>query len=101
MGRRSTALALVAGYVVAGCLSSNTLPRQVEIGNGNLRPLPADKAALVQTTPIAASQTALAHERETGWPDENIAWDDAGCVLIASYEMYPMSRAPNPPPPYP
>jgi hypothetical protein len=101
MASRSALLALVATSAVSGCLGTNTLPARVEIGNGNLGPLAADKAGLVQSTAIAASQLVLAHERETGWPDENIVWEDGGCVLVAWYEMYPMSRAPNPPPPYP
>ena len=81
--------------------SPSLLPWRVEIGGGNVGPLPAEMRGLVQTTALDASRTVLAHERETGWPDDEIAWGDGGCVLIARFEQYPMSRAPNPPPPYP
>jgi hypothetical protein len=87
--------------LVGGCLSTNTLPRRVEIGGGNVGPLPPAKQSLVQTTAVDASRTVISHERETGWPDESIAWEDGGCVLVAWYEEYPMSFAPDPPPPYP
>lgn len=41
----------------------------------------------------------LAHERETGWPDNDVVWRDGGCVLVAWFEGHPMSRAPDPGPP--
>jgi hypothetical protein len=88
-------------FLAAACTTTPTLPGRVEIGGGNVGPLPADRHLLVQTTDVAATQTVVAHERATGWPDENIDWEDRGCVLVAWYEKYPMSRTPNPPPPYP
>lgn len=76
------------------------LGRRIEIGRGNIGPLPVEMWAIFNITSADASRTVLAHERETGWPDD-IAWSDGGCVLVARFETYPMSRAPNPPPPYP
>jgi hypothetical protein len=90
---------LVAAIVVAGCGGTKSLTQKVDIGAGNVGPLPA--GILVQSTAVDASRTVLTHERETGWPDENIVWQDGGCVLVAWFERYPMSRDPNPPPPYP
>lgn len=106
MNRHGVVAVFVTAIVVAGCLSTNSLsvnslPRQVEIGVGNLGPLPAGMGGLVQTTASEASRTVLDHERETGWPDEKFAWRDGGCVLVARFERYPMSRDPNPGLPYP
>jgi hypothetical protein len=66
---------------------------------GTLSPLTAEHLPLVAVTADAAAGTVLAHERDIGWPDLDVAWTDGGCVLLAWYERHPMSRAPNPDPP--
>lgn len=101
MLRRPAVAALLASTLVAGCLGANSVQRRVEIGLGNLGPMPAHLWAHVQTTARDAVLIVLASEQETGWPDHDIAWRDGGCVLVARFETYPMSRAPDPPPPYP
>lgn len=99
-GRRLAATALVA-CTVAGCLGTSSLSRSVEIGAGRLDPLAPDKVLSVRTAAEDAVTAVLRHERETGWPDEDITWHDGGCVLVAWFEQHPMSFAPSPPPPYP
>ena len=56
---------------------------------------------LVLTTGADAAETVLEHERKTGWPDPDIAWQDGRCVRLAWYEKRPMSFFPEPGPPYP
>jgi pimeloyl-ACP methyl ester carboxylesterase len=99
MARHAGAVSLLV-LVLAGCLNSNTLSQSVHLVNGTLSPLPPDKVALVRVSEGAAASTVLAQERETGWPDEDIAWRDGGCVLIAWFQPEPMSFNPDPGPPY-
>ena len=87
--------------LLAGCMPANALHDRVRLGVGALGPLPPDKVLQVRTTLAEASDTVLKNERETGWPDPDIAWQDGGCVLIALYEPQAMSFAPDPGPPYP
>lgn len=90
---------LALAFALAGCLAAHPLHDEVEIGIGTLSRLPADKVALVRITPDAAAATVLTHERETGWPDEDIDWEDGQCVIVAWLERHPMSFAPDPGPP--
>ena len=100
MVRRLVATLFLAG-LLGGCHSGvlGSLSRVVEIGVGTLGPLPADKIPLVRLSAAEANATVLARERETGWPDLDIAWKGGGCVLLAWYERRPMSFSPVPPPP--
>lgn len=83
MDRRShSALAIVVLFL-AGCVPANSLTDRVEIVNGSLGPIPADKVGLIRTSGTDAAKTVLENERETGWPDLNIAWQDGGCVRLA------------------
>lgn len=99
MARHAGAVFMLV-FLLAGCLNSNTLSQSVHLGNGTLSPLPADKVSLVRVTAVAAATTVLAQERETGWPDDDIAWRDGGCVLTAWFQPEPMSFNPHPGPPY-
>jgi hypothetical protein len=93
-------MALLA-LILAGCVSALSLTDKVELGTGTLGPVPADRMFLVRATSADAAHTVLAHERETGWPDPDIAWQDGRCVRLAWYEPRPMSFSPDPGPPYP
>lgn len=95
---RSVTGTLALAFVLAGCLTTRQLHDKVEIGIGTLGQLPPDKVLLVRVTPEAAATTVLQHERETGWPDLEIDWEDGHCVLVAWLERHPMSRAPDPAP---
>jgi hypothetical protein len=79
---------------VPGSISSNT-----EELAGTLRPLLPDELPLVRITAAAAARTVLANKAATGWPDQDIAWQDGGCVLLAWYVPHAASYAPNPGPP--
>jgi len=99
MIHRSVIGTVALAFVLAGCLATKQLHDKVEIGIGTLSQLPLDKVSLVRVTPDAAATTVHTHERETGWPDLDIDWEDGQCVLVAWLERHPMSRAPDPGPP--
>jgi hypothetical protein len=90
----------VLALLVAGCLPANSLTDKVELGNGTLGPVPADQVFQIRSTAADAAKTVLGNERETGWPDPDIAWQDGGCVRLRWYEPRPMSFSPDPGPPY-
>ena len=91
-------LILGLAVVLSGCNGTPTLATTVSIGAGTLGPIPDGERSLVRTRAAAALQTVVEHERETGWPDDNIAWLAGGCVLVGWYEQYPMSFDPFPEP---
>ena len=104
--RRVVAILMFLG--MAGCnpplpalvgTSPPTVPRVVKVVTGTLSPLPVEKLSLVRITAEAAAKVVLDHERETGWPDLDVAWKDGGCVLLAWFERQPMSHMPVPPDP--
>src|SRR5215213_401534 len=85
--------------LLAGCLATPTLKGEVVLLNGTVEPLPPDKASLVRVTADVAASTVLTKERDTGWPDPDIAWQSGGCVLVGWFEGRPMSYSPDPGPP--
>lgn len=87
-----------AAALLAGCGAAPQLNQKIEIGIGNVMPLPPNKIALVHVTPEAAANTVVKNELETGWPDPEIAWADGKCVLLGWLEPYPMSFSPHPAP---
>lgn len=100
--RRSPLVAaLVAAWLVAGCLSTTTLVADVQLGSGVLHPMPFEKAPDVKTTPDAAKAKVLEGVAGGNWPVQGVAWRDGDCVLVALFEPHPMSMAPNPGAPYP
>jgi hypothetical protein len=94
------ALALLL-LLLAGCVPPNSLTEKVEIVTGSLGPVPADKVGLVRISDAEATKTVLDNERETGWPDPDIAWQDGRCARLAWFEPHAMSYDPDPGPPYP
>jgi hypothetical protein len=98
---RSLTWAALVAFLVAGCMATDSLAGRTNLATGTLGPLSLDKVALVQITQEEAARTVLAHEQDTGWPDPDIAWQDAGCVRIAWFEPHPMSFNPDPGPAYP
>lgn len=78
---------------------TGSLPHTIQFMTDRFEPLPADKLPLVRITAKVAAGNVLAYERETGWPDFEIAWRNGDCTFVAWYVPGPMSMAPVPPPP--
>lgn len=76
-----------------------SLPYRVNIGNGTVSPLQADKLPLVRITAEVARDAVLALQRDSGWPADMTLLRDGHCVFLGWLEQYPMSMAPVPPPP--
>lgn len=87
--------------VLAGCAGARPIAESIHVFGGTLSPPAALQLLDVRTSANAALTTVLEHERDTGWPDLETMWEDGGCVLVAWLQPEPVSRNPEPGPPYP